>query len=696
MKKFNGTKRSLLMSGLALLLCVSMLIGSTFAWFTDSVTSTGNIIKSGKLEVTMEWKDATASGAQKAYKDASAGPIFNYDKWEPGYVEAKNVKIANAGTLALKYQLTIIPTGEVTKLADVIDVYYADGEVPQADRKMDGLKRIGTLTEVLAGMADTASGNLLPGANHTVTIALKMQESAGNDYQDLSIGSDFSVQLLATQLTYEEDSFDDQYDVEATYLNKDADGAWLITNMDELFFFASDVNSGNTYKGETVKLAADIDLAGYTWIPIGQPGPNGTTDFSTSFSGTFDGQDHTVSNMKVSNIGWAGLFGLAHNAEIKNVTVKNINIASSRMTGAIVGQLYGNVENCHVEDAVITVVPNWTGDEYDNGDKVGGIVGWLGDNGNNHYAKGCTVKNVTLKAYRDVGGVAGYIGSSSTVENCTVDTVSVTVDQVTNHYGVKTANAGAVVGRIWSDPVYVQGNTEVDVTVVVPASVTTADQLSAALAAGEKNIVLYAGSYTVPADSDVVFVGTGADTVIDLDGAIGNVNISNATVTGATNIDIDAGESAVFKNVVFDAKLGGASSGQYGSISGDVTFEGCTFEKMLHFDSTHDANILIENCTFGVLGTLKVGAGATSVVVKDSTFDITTATSIWGEKGIVIYCPVTFTNCEFNNRSVVTSPTGLTVTFNSCTMEGGKPVYYVDNTDGIIRGGNVPNVTIND
>ena len=50
---------------------------------------------------------------------------------------------------------------------------------------------------------------------------------------------------------------------------------------------------------------------------------------------------------------------------------------------------------------------------------------------------------------------------------------------------------------------------------------------------------------------------------------------------------------------------------------------------------------------------------------------------------------------EFNNRNVVVSPTGLAVTFNSCTMNGGTPVYYVDNTDGIIRGGNMPNVTIN-
>ena len=81
----KGIKRSLLMSALALLLCVSMLIGSTFAWFTDSVTSAGNIIKSGTLDISMKWADGKEDPATTtAWTDASTGPIFNYDKWEPG------------------------------------------------------------------------------------------------------------------------------------------------------------------------------------------------------------------------------------------------------------------------------------------------------------------------------------------------------------------------------------------------------------------------------------------------------------------------------------------------------------------------------------------------------------------------------------------------------------------------------------
>ena len=219
MKK-NQTRRALLMSALSLLLCMSMLVGTTFAWFTDSVTSANNIIKSGNLDVEMYWADGKLAvpTEESGWTDASQGAIFNYDLWEPGYTEVRHIQIANKGSLALKYQLKIIANGEVSKLADVIDVYYVDPAVQVADRAaLANAPKLGTLTEVLANVPTTASGNLLPDKAHTITIALKMQETAGNEYQNLAIGSDFSVVLMATQLTAETDSFDDQYDFDATY-----------------------------------------------------------------------------------------------------------------------------------------------------------------------------------------------------------------------------------------------------------------------------------------------------------------------------------------------------------------------------------------------------------------------------------------------------------------------------------------------
>ena len=212
MKK-NQTRRALLMSALSLLLCMSMLVGTTFAWFTDSVTSGNNIIKSGTLDVEMYWADGTEAPDSATWTDASTGTIFNYDKWEPGYVEVRHIKIANVGTLALKYQLKIMANGEVSDLADVIDVYYLDPAEAIAERTdLTAEKYIGSLTEVLAGLDITASGELAANTNDTVTLALKMQEDAGNEYQNLAIGSDFSVVLMATQDNVEKDALDENYD----------------------------------------------------------------------------------------------------------------------------------------------------------------------------------------------------------------------------------------------------------------------------------------------------------------------------------------------------------------------------------------------------------------------------------------------------------------------------------------------------
>lgn len=215
MTKQKSTKRALLLSALSLLMCVSMLIGSTFAWFTDSVTSGSNIIKSGNLDVEMYWADGTKAvpTADADWTDASNGAIFDYDLWEPGYTEVRHIKIANEGTLALKYQLSIAATGEVSELADVIDVYYVDPAVQVADRTdLTEDMKLGTLSDVLDKISTTASGNLEAGQSHTVTLALKMQESAGNEYQNKSIGSSFEVKLSAIQLNFENDSFGPDYD----------------------------------------------------------------------------------------------------------------------------------------------------------------------------------------------------------------------------------------------------------------------------------------------------------------------------------------------------------------------------------------------------------------------------------------------------------------------------------------------------
>ncbi len=429
------TKRALLSSVVALFICFSMLLGTTFAWFTDTVTSAGNVIQSGTLDVTMEWKDATATGAQQTYIDASVGAIFNYDKWEPGYVEAKNIKIGNAGNLALKYQLNILATGAVSDLANVIDVYYAEGEYTLANRDMTELTRLGTLTEVLAQISTTASGDLLEGESDTVTLALKMQESAGNEYQGLAIGSKFAVQLLATQLTYEKDSFDDQYDVNAEYDKvatadtwdgtavtswyNDTDTEFVITTAEQLAGLATLVDEGRTFEGKTVKLGTDVDLASLPFNPIGHSAN------AKSFNGVFDGQGHTISNMyEQSDLGawqyegeYYGLFAYTEGATIKNVTIADAYISSGRNEAAGV---VGNAVDTTFSDITIS---NTTLIAYNN--SAGGVAAECYGN--------CSFTNITvdedtvigpLWGTYDVrlGGVVGLVhaGNNVTFSNITV------------------------------------------------------------------------------------------------------------------------------------------------------------------------------------------------------------------------------------------------------------------------------------
>ncbi len=208
------TKKQLLLSSVSLLLCFSMLLGSTFAWFTDSAISENNIIQTGNLDVEMYWADTLLPADSSAWQKADDTPIFTYDNWEPGYTDVKYVKISNKGNLALQWKLNIVAQGEVTALADVIDVYYIN-PVSEAVTTLTGKTSNGVLSDVIANNV-TTNGVLLPAgeANDNyivgetiIAIALHMDENAGNDYQDKSIGDGFNVNLIATQFSYESDGF---------------------------------------------------------------------------------------------------------------------------------------------------------------------------------------------------------------------------------------------------------------------------------------------------------------------------------------------------------------------------------------------------------------------------------------------------------------------------------------------------------
>lgn len=231
MKNTKTTKRALGTAVVALLICFTMLIGTTYAWFTDVVTSSNNIIKTGTLDAVVTWSDKYTTAEEDWYdvEDPDTNALFEYELWEPGYTAVRYLKVANVGSLAFKYKLVIVVNGETdegaanaVKLADVIDVYYASEKVDVPNRDLDNnanLTKVGTLSDVIAGTS-VVEGVLLAGQTDSAnygTIVLKMQESAGNEYQNLSVGTSFDLMLFATQYTYEEDSFDHLYDEQAAF-----------------------------------------------------------------------------------------------------------------------------------------------------------------------------------------------------------------------------------------------------------------------------------------------------------------------------------------------------------------------------------------------------------------------------------------------------------------------------------------------
>ena len=290
MTSSRHTKRALLASVLSLVLCVAMLVGSTFAWFTDSVTSTDNKIQAGNLNIDLLVKDE--SGKYQSVKESSA-PIFNYNKWEPGYTIVKNVKVSTTGNLALKYTMNIVAKGEVSKLADVIDVYYAASEVNVTDRGLTGLAKLGTLRDVLEGKENTViNDTLIPGENTEdfATIALKMREEAGNEYQGMSIG-EFDLQIVATQYTYEEDIFGSDYDEDAAYpIQYAATEAQLKEAI------------ANVENGGTVILTDNIQLNEQTPITV-EDGKSVTVDMNgKTLTNTADIYDESVYNWSVFSV----------------------------------------------------------------------------------------------------------------------------------------------------------------------------------------------------------------------------------------------------------------------------------------------------------------------------------------------------------------------------------------------------------
>ena len=220
----KATKRALLTSVMALVMCVVMLVGTTFAWFTDTASTGVNKIQAGNLDIEMEYKNNTTGGEFKPVDTDKK--VFNEEAlWEPGHVEYVVLKIRNAGNLALKYKLGINIANEVGstnvygngfELSNYIKFAVIDGDKSNLGR--DALVAEAGEGAVLS-TGYTAENHLLKDGSKIVTLVVWMPTDVGNEANhktDVAAPSiDLGIKVDATQYTYEKDSFDNTYDAGA-------------------------------------------------------------------------------------------------------------------------------------------------------------------------------------------------------------------------------------------------------------------------------------------------------------------------------------------------------------------------------------------------------------------------------------------------------------------------------------------------
>ena len=501
---------------------------------------------------------------------------------------------------------------------------------------------------------------------------------------------------------------DGEYKVAKSASGSDALYIYTINGLEE---FRDKVNSGTSYSGFTVSLMNDIDLNNELWTPIGQYKTHQETvdgekvtvvDLDSRFKGTFDGNDKTIKNLKIvredsdNSTGFFGtLNGVVKNLNIdsvdisglsdgsgavagsifnfgtiENCKVTNAKISSNHYVGGIVGTIYGSVKNCVVDTVELTATPNEiSSSSYDNGDKIGGIVGFMqNDNADANVISGNEAKNVIISAYRDAGGIVGAAPANGHVIGNSANKVTIAIDQATYFYEQKDANAAGIVGRILSGTVY-NSNSESDVTISYKGNFVKVEQTGKTYSTLSDALIAISaetyGEYMITVSGTATWK-TGAEigsTPLIAEGVDVNA-VSKVTIIGA---DEDAefvaigsgvgpiraanGATLIFKDIkIVDKSVSYAeNSWEYGylefggelefdtcnvvnaiMIEGDsaqATFTGCTFNS--NKDSEYavwvsDGVAKFTTCEFVGPRGLKMheayGSDVTSVIVDDCTF----------------------------------------------------------------------------
>ena len=273
----KSTKRALISSTLAILMCAAMLIGTTFAWFTDTASTAVNKIQAGNLDVKLmystdmvTWKEATDQ--TKLFEDSAL--------WEPGYTQVVYLKVVNAGNLALKYEAGFSKNYTSNRGKNVngdwyrVDNYLKIG-IAETETKFENREAvwsaIATTEKTLAKDVMLTDGWITLKAGESskpFAVAIYMPTSVGNEANASRLRpssvSGLGIEVRATQATVESDSFGTDYDANAATVLKRVeytDGEHTVTGN-----IQANGTSGAIHGTGTAKITVDATTVYGTYV----------------------------------------------------------------------------------------------------------------------------------------------------------------------------------------------------------------------------------------------------------------------------------------------------------------------------------------------------------------------------------------------------------------------------------------------
>ena len=328
MTNSKNTRRALISSAFAILMCVAMLIGTTFAWFTDTAKTSVNKIQAGKLDVQLvdaEGNDLEGKTLEWVKAEGNDAVL-----WEPGCTyELPAVYVKNNGNLALKYKLAVTGLEGDAELLKAI-TFTVDG----AD-------------------LDTEKALAVGATSDPIVIKGHMDENAGNEYQEKSLDG-IAITVVATQYTAEFDSYSNEYDKYA-----EAETVAVASSAELTDAIA---NGENVVLSQDITLdTARVDVENYNGT-INLNGHQIGSSAACANGSVFNVKSGSVTIENGTLVGIEGPTGQAAAYENEcdvitvrsgaTVTIKDVNISVNSATGSCVYAFEGG--KAYIESGVYT------------------------------------------------------------------------------------------------------------------------------------------------------------------------------------------------------------------------------------------------------------------------------------------------------------------------------------------------------